>query len=100
MTYHRTCGKGGTRNSARERHADEYLPNFNKSTTDGFSSPPRRGRKVNNPGKGKGTKDAAAQGRRTKDRYDRMAAGIPPRQTIGERVGARFIGKSGITGRY
>lgn len=48
MTYHRTAGKGGTRNSAAERHPK--MPNFNKSTADGFSRPPRTGKVQKNPG--------------------------------------------------
>ncbi len=46
MTYHATAGKGGTRNSARTKHIDEYAPNFNKSQGSGVN---RRGRKENNP---------------------------------------------------
>lgn len=46
MTYHRTAGKGGTRNSARTKHIDEYAPNFNKTQGSGVN---RRGRKQNNP---------------------------------------------------
>jgi hypothetical protein len=64
MTYHRTCGKGGTRNSARERHIDEYAPNFNKSRGSGRNP---RGRKQNNP-----PKSAADQ--RAADRFGLMMA--------------------------
>lgn len=39
MTYHRTCGKGGTRNAKAEP-----LPNFNKSTVDGYKRPARKGK--------------------------------------------------------
>ena len=46
MTYHRTCGKGGSRNSVRERHADRFLPNYNKSQGSGKIA---RGRRVDNP---------------------------------------------------
>jgi hypothetical protein len=42
MSYNRTSGKGGTVNSSR----DPASPNFNKSTTEGASSPPRKGRRV------------------------------------------------------
>ena len=48
MTYHRTAGKGGTRNSKAERHPTH--PNMNKSTADGFSRPARRGKVQLNPG--------------------------------------------------
>ena len=47
MTYHRTGGKGGTRNSAKERHPK--LPQHNKSTVGGFSKRPSKGKIVNNP---------------------------------------------------
>ena len=47
MTYHRTAGKGGTRNSAAERHPK--LPNHNKNTVAGFSRPARKGKKQLNP---------------------------------------------------
>lgn len=47
MTYHRTSGKGGTRNSKAERHPT--LPNMNKSTTEGFSRPARQGKVQLNP---------------------------------------------------
>ena len=50
MTYHRTAGKGGTRNSPAERHPK--MPNHNKSTVDGFSRPARKGKVKLNPGKG------------------------------------------------
>lgn len=46
MTYHRTCGKGGSRNSVRERHADRFLPNFNKTQGSGTIA---RGRRKDNP---------------------------------------------------
>ncbi len=100
MTFHRTCGTNGTRNSKRERHADEYLPNFNKSTSDGYSAAPKRGRKMNNPGPGKNAKDTPRQRRaKTKSRYDRMMAGIEPRRTLAERIASQFIGRSKVTGR-
>lgn len=51
MTYHRTAGKGGTRNSPAERHPK--LPNMNKSTEAGFSRPARKGKVKLNPGKAK-----------------------------------------------
>ena len=47
MTYHRTAGKGGTRNSPTERHMK--MPNMNKSTKDGYSKKPSTGKVVNNP---------------------------------------------------
>jgi hypothetical protein len=47
MTYHRTAGKGGTRNSAAERHPKN--PNFNKNTIAGESKPARKGRVQLNP---------------------------------------------------
>ena len=45
MTYHRTAGKGGTRNSKQGRHPKH--PNFNKKRG---SSKRTKGRMVNNPG--------------------------------------------------
>ena len=48
MTYNRTSGKGGTRNSKAERHPKP--PNFNKSTTGGYSRPARKGKTQLNPG--------------------------------------------------
>ena len=48
MTYHRTGGKGGTRNSRAERHPTH--PNFNKDTAGGFTQKPRTGKKRLNPG--------------------------------------------------
>ena len=48
MSYHRTGGKGGTRNSPRERHAEDYLPNFNKKQGSGTNP---KGRVKKNPGK-------------------------------------------------
>ncbi len=94
MTYHRTGGKGGTRNSPRERHADRFLPNFNKSTAGGHSVAPRKGRRVDNPGKGSKPKDTPTQ------RYKRMMEGTPPRRNLGERLGGFAIGRSKVTGRY
>jgi len=48
MTYHRTAGKGGTRNSPKERHPK--LPtSANKSTSKGHSRTPSTGKVVNNP---------------------------------------------------
>lgn len=91
MTYHRTGGTGGTRNSPRERHADRFLPNFNKSQGSGAK---RKGKRMDNPGKGSKRKDTPKQ------RYDRMMSGIPPKKTIGEHLGSRMIGKSKVTGRY
>ena len=49
MTYHRTGGKGGTRNSPKERHPKH--PNFNKNTAAGAKQKPRTGRVKLNPGK-------------------------------------------------
>lgn len=60
MSYHRTGGKGGTRNSARTKHIDEYAPNFNKRQGSGRNP---RGKKQNNPAK-----------RTPRERYDRMMA--------------------------
>jgi len=87
MTYHRTAGKGGTRNSATERHFTNK-PNFNKSAGSGANP---QGRVKHNPPAAK--KD-------TKGRYDRMKAGIKPRKTLGEHIGSRMIGKSKVTGEY
>lgn len=42
MTYHRTGGKGGTRNTQR----DEPYPNYNKSTVGGNKAGPRQGRRM------------------------------------------------------
>ena len=89
MTYHRTAGTGGTRNSSQERHFTNK-PNFNKSQGSGTV---RRGKTVHNPSKTKPKKD-------TKSRYDRMMSGIPPRKNLGEHIGSRMIGKSKITGKY
>ena len=92
MSFHRTGGKGGSRNSARERHADKFLPNFNKSTTGGHSRPPRKGKRVDNPGKGSKKKDTTHR-----DRYDDMMfkarSGIKPRQSVKNRI---LAGKSGV----
>ncbi len=41
MTYHRTGGKGGTRNTSR----DEPFPNFNKNTVTGNKAAPKVGRR-------------------------------------------------------
>jgi hypothetical protein len=50
MTYNRTSGKGGYRNSPAARHPK--LPDFNKNTVSGFSRPARKGKTVLNPGAG------------------------------------------------
>lgn len=76
MTFHRTAGTGGTRNSARTKHIDEYAPNYNKSAGSGVN---RVGRKQNNPPK-----------KRKRSVGDRLA----------DAFGARLIGKSKVTGRY
>lgn len=101
MTYHRTGGKGGTRNSPQERHIDEYAPNFNKTQGSGRV---RQGRKQNNPPK----KLSAAERRQ---RYDRMMGDreTPPNPewTKGDEVEAQFasrvpifgIGRSKVTGK-
>lgn len=48
MTYHRTGGKGGTRNSAATKHPK--LPtSANKSTSGGHTRKPSTGKTVNNP---------------------------------------------------
>ncbi len=47
MTYHRTAGKGGTRNSKQGKHPTN--PNYNKSTTAGASKPARKGKVQLNP---------------------------------------------------
>jgi hypothetical protein len=88
MTFHRTAGKGGTRNSARTKHIDEYAPDFNKSQGSGANP---RGKKQNNPGKQSG-------------RYDRMMAiardpgateaGRRPKRSKLEQM---LAGKSGVT---
>lgn len=52
MTYHRTAGKGGTRNSPAEKHPK--LPNHNKNTVAGFSRPARKGKVKLNPCGGRG----------------------------------------------
>jgi hypothetical protein len=51
MTYHRTAGKGGTRNSRASKHPELSFPNFNKSTVGGRKLPPRKGKVKLNPGK-------------------------------------------------
>lgn len=48
MTYNRTSGKGGTRNSRAERHPT--LPDMNKDTVAGFTRPARKGKTQLNPG--------------------------------------------------
>ena len=50
MTYHRTAGKNGSRNSPMERHPKP--PNYNKDTAGGYSRPARKGKTVLNPGAG------------------------------------------------
>ena len=50
MTYHRTGGTGGTRNSPEGRHPK--MPNMNKDTVKGYSRPPRKGKTQLNPGAG------------------------------------------------
>ena len=109
MTFHRTCGKNGTRNSPTERHADEYLPNFNKSEGSGVN---RRGKKQNNPtwadrykaetGDPRPTDADMRQYRRqkTKSRYKKMRQGQAPRKTLSESLGSRMIGRSKVSGRY
>ena len=47
MSYHRTTGKGGTVNSSRH----PKLPNFNKSTSGGYTKKPSSGKVKKNPGK-------------------------------------------------
>ncbi len=47
MTYHRTAGKSGTRNSVEGKHPKP--PNFNKDTVAGFTRPPRKGKVQLNP---------------------------------------------------
>ena len=46
MTYHRTAGKGGTRNADRDRQPQKFRPNHNKSTELGATAAPRKGRTV------------------------------------------------------
>jgi hypothetical protein len=77
MTFHRTAGKGGTRNSRRTKHPELSFPNFNKSTRKGAKQPARTGRVQLNP----------AKKRRTVTDY------------IEDAVGAAMIGKSEVTGR-
>lgn len=93
MTYHRTAGKGGTRNSRQERHFTNK-PNFNKSTSGGHSKRPSKGKQVMNPP----TKPKDTSHR---ERYDTMMAraraGIKPRRTGLDRM---LSGKSDITDRY
>lgn len=90
MTFHRTGGKGGTRNSRQERHFTN-VPNFNKSQGSGRNP---QGRVKHNPPRG--SMDTMSP----KERYKRMQAGIPPRKTLGEHIGSRLIGKSKVTGKY
>ena len=49
MTYHRTAGKGGTRNSSAERHPKPFT-RFSKHTDTGHSRPARKGKTQLNPG--------------------------------------------------
>ena len=84
MTFHRTAGKGGTRNSPRERHATD-LPNFNKSTSGGHSRTPSRGRTVHNP-------PSSATKRERRQRYDNMMAGKPD-WTVQDEVDAKFASR-------
>lgn len=83
MTFHRTAGEGGTRNSPRERHADKYLPNFNKSQGSGRK---RKGKEQLNP--------------TNEERYKRMMSGKPPKKNLKDEFGSRMIGRSKVTGRY
>ena len=91
MSFHRTGGQGGTRNSPREKHCDRYLPNFNKSTSGGHSRRPRKGKRMDNPGPGSSPKDSPRK------KYDAMMkkarAGIKPRQSLGNRI---LAGKSDV----
>lgn len=84
MTYHRTGGKGGTRNSPRERHFTDK-PNFNKYQGSGVR---RKGKMVHNPDNSK--------------RYEEMMSGhgIPKRKNLKEKLGAYMIGRSKVTGKY
>lgn len=92
MTYHRTGGKGGTRNSVRERHADRFLPNFNKSTTRGHSRPARKGRRKDNPPTSR--KDTSTQERFADTMKKAREAGVKPRRTALDRI---LGGKSDVT---
>lgn len=76
MTFHRTAGKGGTRNSRRTKHPELSFPNFNKSTGSGRV---RQGKTQLNPGKKRN---------RTAGDY------------IEDAIGSAMIGKSKVTGRY
>lgn len=78
MTYHRTGGKGGTRNSRQTKHPELFLPNFNKSTTAGRKLPPRKGKLKLNPSK-----------KRNRTAMD----------YVEDAVGSAMIGKSEVTGR-
>lgn len=84
MTYHRTGGKNGTRNSPRERHADKYLPNFNKKQGSGVK---RKGREQLNP--------------TNEERYKRMMGGKKPKMSLATRAMNRLaLGRSKVHGRY
>ena len=93
MTFHRTAGTGGSRNSRRERHATD-LPNFNKSIGSGVN---RKGKKKLNPPTNGGTTPEARR-----KRYNRM---MDPHQSV-PRTGEEIMGgmmtrkKSEITGRW
>lgn len=91
MSYHRTGGKGGTRNSVRERHADRFLPNFNKSTSGGHTRRPLKGKRKDNP-------PTSKKDQEYRQRYDDMMfkaknAGIKPTQSALNKL---LAGKSGI----
>lgn len=102
MTYHRTGGKGGTRNSARERHAEYYLPEIGlKSTKRGFKRPARKGKTQLNP---KLTKSQQKDRDRAQSRYKLMMAKARDKSTTeADRRPKRstldkwLAGKSGIT---
>ena len=91
MTYHRTGGTGGTRNSRRERHFTNK-PNFNKSTTGGHSRRPSSGRTKHNP--------PTNQKDTPKQRYDNMMSGRRVKKSLNEEFGSRMIGRSKVTGSY
>ncbi len=95
MTFHRTCGKGGTRNSARERHIDEYAPNFNKRQGSGANP---RGRKKNNPTKADDTGGrAAARHRMMLETARDPGATEKGRRPVRSKFDQWLGGKSGIT---
>ena len=78
MTYNRTAGKGGTRNSRANKHPELNFPNYNKSTAGGFTAAARTGRTKLNPAKKRRTLGSL----------------------ISDALGSAMIGKSKVTGRY